>query len=59
LRTQWGLQLSGLPAAHADLIKNQLLTINPTYYILKDGVLSLTPAGKLFADSISAELFTD
>lgn len=59
LRTQWGLNIASCGSAHAALINEKLQSIDPSHYILQNGVLKLTDAGKLFADSIAAALFID
>ncbi|MFN8299187.1 MAG: radical SAM family heme chaperone HemW [Chitinophagales bacterium] len=70
LRTMWGVRMvdfgmpifdletnTTMPAAH--LIERSLQEIDPAYYTYKDGVLTLTPQGKLFADGIAAQLFIE
>lgn len=70
LRTMWGVRIldfgkpildldtkAMVPAVH--LIERSLQKIDPAYYTYKDGVLTLTQQGKLFADGIAAQLFIE
>ncbi len=57
LRTMWGLNLHEISPIAAASIKNDLQTINPAHYIIKDKTLLLTDAGKMYADGIAAALF--
>ena len=59
LRTMWGMRIAECGMRNAELIQEALKTINPSYYIYKDGVLTLTDEGKLFGDAISSALFID
>lgn len=59
LRTQWGLDMATCGSAQAALILQNLQSIEPSQYTLQSGVLKLTDAGKLFADSIAATLFIE
>lgn len=59
LRTKWGVSISDFGFQISDLIRNQLLQIDPAHYIYKDGILTLTEEGKFFADAIAAALFID
>lgn len=70
LRTMWGIRMADfgmsifdletkamVPAIH--LIERSLQEIDPAYYTYKDGVVTLTQQGKLFADGIAAQLFIE
>lgn len=64
LRTKWGINmvdLGFLPAGRqgeiADLIQKNLEAVEPAFYNLENGTLTLTDKGKLFADKIAASLF--
>ncbi len=59
LRTMWGLNISECGINNAALIKNKLITINPTHYSLINDVLILTDEGRMFADGIAASLFIE
>ncbi len=59
LRTQWGLKIADCGLQIADLIHQSLKGINSSNYTFEGGVLKLTDEGKLFADSIAAQLFID
>lgn len=61
LRTAEGLDLAALQhrfgeaAVHA--LKRELEKVPPAHYTLRDRVLTLSPAGRLYADGIAAQLF--
>ena len=57
LRTIWGLDLGVFDKQVADWIKLDIGVLDASHYILKDEVLTLTNAGRLFADAIAASLF--
>lgn len=59
LRTQWGLSVDSLGLSVASEIRDSLQYIGKAHYTFENGVLILTQEGKLFADSIAAELFID
>jgi oxygen-independent coproporphyrinogen-3 oxidase len=59
LRTQWGLNISAFESSISDLIKQQLESVNPNYYVFSGDILKLTEQGKLFADGVAAQLFID
>ncbi len=61
LRTQWGCELTKLKAiseqGHALLHSLTPALLEKGWLRQENGILSLTPAGKLFADRVAAELF--
>ena len=61
LRTMWGLDLQKLnriAASSGDQLKLKTLDfIDREWVIQKDGVIYLTPAGKLYADNIASTFF--
>lgn len=70
LRTMWGVRILdfGMPVFDletrtmmpaAQLIERSLQEIDTAYYTYKDGLLTLTQQGKLFADGIAAQLFIE
>ena len=70
LRTMWGVRILdfGMPVFDletrtmmpaAQLIERSLQEIDTAYYAYKDGLLTLTQQGKLFADGIAAQLFIE
>jgi len=59
LRTQWGLEVTSFGLQVAGLIQDGLQYIDKAHYTYSNGVLVLTQEGKLFADSIAAELFIE
>lgn len=63
IRTMWGLNLDILngiqPGASALLIKEAQQFLNNNWLIQQQQTLTLTPAGKLYADHIAAQLFFD
>lgn len=59
LRTQWGLSVDSLGLSVAGEIKDSLQHIDKAHYTYSNGILILTQEGKLFADSIAAELFIE
>ena len=59
LRTQWGLPINKAIPAIAGPILERLKSVNPSFYIYKDDILTLTDQGKLFADGIASTLFID
>jgi oxygen-independent coproporphyrinogen-3 oxidase len=59
LRTQWGLSVDSLGLSVASEVKDSLKYIDKAHYTFGNGVLILTQEGKLFADSIAAELFIE
>jgi oxygen-independent coproporphyrinogen-3 oxidase len=59
LRTKWGIDLSSFDQETKTHIIEQLNEIDPLHYVLQNQFLTLSNAGKLFADRISATLFMD
>jgi len=57
LRTMWGLDLAAFDKQVADWIIADIGIMDTSHYILKNNVLTLTNAGRLFADAIAASLF--
>jgi oxygen-independent coproporphyrinogen-3 oxidase len=61
VRTMWGLNLDQLntiaSGASPVLLKNAQAFLNSNWLIQQEQNLTLTPAGKLYADHIAAELF--
>ncbi|MFD1258718.1 radical SAM family heme chaperone HemW [Mucilaginibacter terrae] len=63
VRTMWGLNLNKLdsiqPGASAILLKQAQQFFNNKWLIFNERILTLTPAGKLYADYVAAQLFFD
>lgn len=64
LRTREGIHLNEISALFGPEKRGFLLSklsqkVNPSHYILRDNQLTLSYSGKLFADSISMELFAE
>jgi len=59
LRTQWGFSMNNEQLSIINEIQENLKRINPGHYTFEDGILKLTDEGKLFADSIAADLFVE
>ena len=59
LRTQWGFPITNYKLRITNLIQKNLEQVDTLHYTLENGVLKLTDEGKLFADSIAAQLFMD
>ncbi|MBL0310917.1 MAG: radical SAM family heme chaperone HemW [Bacteroidetes bacterium] len=64
LRTIWGLNISGFEfvskehqSAITDSIRQEIKKLDASLYSLNNSILTLTDAGKLFADKIAASLF--
>lgn len=59
LRTKWGVSITNYELRIANVIQKNLMQVNSAHYIFENGILKLTDEGKLFADSIAAQLFID
>lgn len=59
LRTMWGFKLSEVGSRKSEEIQESLQQINTAHYTFENGILKLTTEGKLFADSIAAQLFVE
>ncbi|MCX6199815.1 MAG: radical SAM family heme chaperone HemW [Bacteroidetes bacterium] len=59
LRTMWGLKLSEVRSPKSEEIQKSLKQIDAAHYTFENGILKLTDEGKLFADSIAAQLFIE
>ena len=58
LRTIWGMDIRDSRLQMADIM-TELKNIDASFYILKDNILTLTQAGKHYADRIAADLFIE
>lgn len=59
LRTQWGLSIKQAAPAVAEHLLQKLNSIEPSFYVQQQGVITLTNEGKLFADRIASILFLE